>query len=581
MNNAYEFSQRRKTGTMSLRTNLLSFRLVWETPLRIYKLLILLVFVIFLTAFRPVAADAVAEALSDRMDELLFGGDLEIDGAGIGGRDVIPDMYASRNFEPLWTDDARIQELLAMLETAPDHGLDPDDYHVAQIRSLVAQRQSSDFALDVADLDILLTASLLRFGYHQLFGKVNPATLDSNINFRREFLYDEGPVKAIPKVIASPEPLEEQLNAAIPRGPLYRAMQQALVNYRAIAAAGGWSTVPPGAALHKGDQDPRVVHLRRRLAVTGDLPPDADVASSAFDEDVEAGVIAFQDRHALDADGVVGNKSYRAMNVPVQTRIDQIRMSLERLRWVRGELSERFVVVNIAGFRVFVINNQQFVWESRVMVGKAYRQTPVFRGDIRYMELNPTWTVPPGILRNDILPAVKRDPGYLEKKNISVIDRDGKIVDPATVDWQAYSKGVPYTLRQEPGPNNALGRIKFIFPNQHFVFLHDTPSRGLFDRTERAFSSGCIRVEHPIRFAEVLTNLDNQPNWDEAALHEVLDTRQTRRIHMKTPLPVLILYLTASLDTGNRVRFLRDVYDRDAKLLEALDGEVRIELPEA
>jgi murein L,D-transpeptidase YcbB/YkuD len=566
---------------MSLRTNLLSFRLVWETPLRIYKRLILLVFVIFLTAFRPVAADAVAEALSDRMDELLFGGDLEINGAGIGGRDVIPDMYASRNFEPLWTDDARIQELLAMLETAPDHGLDPDDYHVAQIRSLVAQRQSSDFALDVADLDILLTASLLRFGYHQLFGKVNPATLDSNINFRREFLYDEGPVKAIPKVIASPEPLEEQLNAAIPRGPLYRAMQQALVNYRAIAAAGGWSTVPPGAALHKGDQDPRVVHLRRRLAVTGDLPPDADVASSAFDEDVEAGVIAFQDRHALDADGVVGNQSYRAMNVPVQTRIDQIRMSLERLRWVRGELSERFVVVNIAGFRVFVINNQQFVWESRVMVGKAYRQTPVFRGDIRYMELNPTWTVPPGILRNDILPAVKRDPGYLEKKNISVIDRDGKIVDPATVDWQAYSKGVPYTLRQEPGPNNALGRIKFIFPNQHFVFLHDTPSRGLFDRAERTFSSGCIRVEHPIRFAEVLTNLDNQPNWDEAALHEVLDTRQTRRIHMKTPLPVLILYLTASLDTGNRVRFLRDVYDRDAKLLEALDGEVRIELPEA
>ncbi len=545
------------------------------------KRLIVLVFIVFLAAFRPVAADAVAEALSDRMDELLFGGDLEIDGAGIGGRDVIPDIYASRNFAPLWTDDVRIQELLAILETAPDHGLDPDDYHVEQIRSLVAQREGSVFALDVADLDILLTASLVRFGYHQLFGKVNPATLDSNINFRREFLYDEGPVKAIPKVITSPEPLEEQLNEAIPRGPLYRAMQQVLSDYRAIAIADGWPAVPAGATLHKGDRDPRVVDLRRRLAVTGDLPPDADVASSFFDEDVEAGVIAFQDRHALDADGVVGNQSYRAMNVPVQTRIDQIRMSLERLRWVRGELSERFVVVNIAGFRVFVISNQQFVWESRAMVGKAYRQTPVFRGDIRYMELNPTWTVPPGILRNDILPAVKRDPGYLEKKNISVIDRDGKIVDPATIDWQAYSKGVPYTLRQEPGPNNALGRIKFIFPNEHFVFLHDTSSRGLFDRPERTFSSGCIRVEHPIRFAAMLTKLDDQPTWDETALQEVLDTRQTRRIHLKTPLPVLILYLTASLDTGNRVRFLRDVYDRDAKLLEALDGDVRIELPEA
>lgn len=214
------------------------------------------------------------------------------------------------------------------------------------------------------------------------------------------------------------------------------------------------------------------------------------------------------------------------------------------------------------------------------MVGKPYRQTPVFRGDIRYMELNPTWTVPPTILRKDILPAVKRDPGYLAEKNISVIDRDGKIVDPSTVNWQDYTRGVPYTLRQKPGPRNALGRIKFIFPNEHFVFLHDTPSRGLFDRAERAFSSGCIRVENPMAFAELLMDLDNQSDWDQAALEKVLDTRQTRRIHMKTPMPVLILYLTASVDTGNRVLFMRDVYDRDAELLQALDSDVRIELPE-
>ena len=545
------------------------------------NILILIAFIFISSTFQPVSADAVAEALSDRMDELLFGGDLEINGAGIGGQDVLPEIYASRSFEPLWIDDARIQELLAMLDTAPEHGLDPNDYYVEQIRSLIARTQAAGSALDVANLDILLTAALTRFGFHQLFGKVNPATLDSNINFRREFLFAEGPVAAIPQVIASPEPLQEQLDKAIPRGPVYRAMQKILVDYRAIAAAGGWPGVPAGATLHKGDRDPRVVDLRRRLAVTSDLPPDADVASDVFDEDVEAGVIAFQDRHALDADGVVGNKSYEALNVPVEARIDQIRLSLERFRWVREELSDQFVVVNIAGFRVFVIRDQQFVWESRAMVGKTYRQTPVFRGDMRYMELNPTWTVPPGILRNDILPAIKRDPGYLQTKNISVIDRDGKIVDPATVNWQKYTKGVPYTLRQEPGPTNALGRIKFIFPNEHFVFLHDTPSRGLFERAERAFSSGCIRVENPIAFAEVLMGLDNQSDWNEAALQDVLDTRQTRRIHLKTPLPVVILYLTASIDTGNRARFLRDVYDRDAKLLKALDGDVRIELPEA
>ena len=545
------------------------------------KRLILIAFIFISSIFQPVSADAVSEALSDRMDELLFGGDLEINGAGIGGQDVLPEIYASRSFAPLWIDDDRIQDLLAMLDTAPEHGLDPDDYYVEQIRSLIARTQAAGSALDVANLDILLTAALTRFGFHQLFGKVNPATLDSNINFRREFLFDEGPAAVIPQVIASPESLQEQLDKAVPRGPVYRAMQKVLVEYRAIAAAGGWPEVPAGATLHKGDRDPRVVDLRRRLAVTSDLPPDADVASDVFDDDVEAGVIAFQDRHALDADGVVGNKSYEALNVPVEARIDQIRLSLERFRWVRGELSDQFVVVNIAGFRVFVIRDQQFVWESRAMVGKTYRQTPVFRGDMRYMELNPTWTVPPGILRNDILPAIKRDPGYLQTKNISVIDRDGKIVDPATVDWQKYTKGVPYTLRQEPGPTNALGRIKFIFPNEHFVFLHDTPSRGLFERAERAFSSGCIRVENPIAFGEVLMGLDNQPDWNEAALQDVLDTRQTRRIHLKTPLPVLIIYLTASIDTGNRARFLRDVYDRDAKLLKALDSDVRIELPEA
>lgn len=545
------------------------------------KQLILIMIILFSSAFQPVWADAVSEAISARIDELMFGGDLEINGAGISGQTVIPTIYADRDFQPLWTDPARIQELQAILETAVDHGLDPGDYYVDEIRSLRASIEASGSAFDVADLDILLTEALARFGFHQLFGKVNPATLDANINFRREFLFEEGPAVGIPAVIESDKPFADQLEAAISRGPLYRSLQNILADHRAIAAAGGWPQVRDGAALRKGDQDPRVADLRMRLAVTGDLPPEADVSSTLFDDDVEEGVVAFQDRHALDADGVVGKQSYAAMNVPVEARIDQVRLSLERMRWLRGEIGNQFVAVNIAGFRVFVVRDRQIVWEARAMVGKPYRQTPVFRGDMQYMELNPTWTVPPGILRNDVLPAIKRDPAYLANKNMSVIDRDGKRVDPATVDWQKYTRGAPFTFRQEPGPNNALGRIKFIFPNPHFVFLHDTPSRGLFDRAERTFSSGCIRVENPMEFAEVLAGLDQQSNWDQPALQEVLDTAITRRIHLKTPMPVLILYLTANLDTGGRVRFLKDVYERDAKLLEALDGDVRIELPEA
>ena len=211
------------------------------------------------------------------------------------------------------------------------------------------------------------------------------------------------------------------------------------------------------------------------------------------------------------------------------------------------------------------------------MVGKHYRQTPVFRGDIAYMEFNPTWTIPPGILRNDTLPAIKRDPGYLERNNIRVIDRNGKFVDPDSVDWQQYSRGVPYTLRQDPGPNNSLGTVKFIFPNSHFVFLHDTPHRELFDHPERAFSSGCIRIEDPLKLAELL--LDDPGQYSRTDLQAFLDTRVTIRVNLRPRIPVFIVYLTADLDQHGRVRFLIDIYNRVAAVLQALDGPVTLKPP--
>ena len=288
---------------------------------------------------------------------------------------------------------------------------------------------------------------------------------------------------------------------------------------------------------------------------------------------------SFQRRHVIDDDGIAGAQTFEAVNVPVQTRIDQLRMSLERMRWIESELSNDFVAVNIPEFRVFLVRDRNIVWSGRAQVGKPYRETPIFRGDIQYLEINPTWTVPPGIFRNDILPKLKQDPSYVVNKNISVIDRDGRKVDPFSVDWSQYSRGVPYTLRQEPGPNNALGRIKFIFPNEHFVFLHDTPSRGLFDRSARAFSSGCIRVENPLELAELL--LRDPDKWSQADLQAVLDSRQTQRVNLRPREPVLILYLTASLDLDGGIRFAKDVYGRDAELLAALNGPVRLDPPAA
>ena len=333
--------------------------------------------------------------------------------------------------------------------------------------------------------------------------------------------------------------------------------------------------MPTGPALKPGGADPRVSPLRERLGITGDLVARGAGSGDFYDADLERAVRRFQDRHALSVDGVIGRQTLAALNVPLQARIDQLRLSLERARWVLESVVPRYVAVNIAGFRAAMVREGNVVWTARVVVGRAYRQTPVFRGEMQYLVLNPTWTVPPGILRNDTLPKVKQDPAYLRRENIRVIDREGRWIDPLSVNWRAYGGSVPYTLRQDPGANNALGRIKFVFPNPHAVYLHDTPARNLFEQPERTFSSGCIRVEDPFRLAELL--LDD-PKWTRQTLQHAVDAGNTQVVRLE-PVPVFILYFTASVDPDGTLRFYKDVYQRDAGLLAALNGEVRIDLP--
>ncbi|MFC1688176.1 murein L,D-transpeptidase, partial [Pseudomonadota bacterium] len=383
------------------------------------------------------------------------------------------------------------------------------------------------------------------------------------------------PAQTMEEILAA-DSLQGFIELAAPSGPYYQRVQYWLKAYRQMAAQGGWPQVSEGATLRLDDSGPRVTQIRARLAASGDLPAGKDTRSPRFDEELKAAVKLFQERHSLDADGIVGKQTIATMNVPIAQRIDQLRVSLERLRWVNQEAADTLVAVNIAGYKAFFYKEGELQWTTRAMVGKTYRRTPVFRGDIQYMEFNPTWTIPPGILRNDTLPAIKRDPNYLASKNIRVINRNGKFVDPATVNWDQYTKGVPYTLRQDPGPNNSLGTVKFIFPNKHFVFLHDTPHRELFDRPERAFSSGCIRVEDPLTLAELLLD---EPGYKRSELEAVVASRETQRISLEKPIPVIIIYLTASVDGDGNVLFYRDVYSRDQRVLNVLDGAVIIDPP--
>lgn len=518
-----------------------------------------------------------AETVQQDIERLLRTDDLSINGVEILTPAILLEVYEDHEFAPYWTNPARIKELMELIGDSADHGLKPSDYGYAALEQILQRRLASPSDEIEAEVDILLTESLLRYGYHRRFGKIMASTLDPDINFRRENFYQQPRSVTLEQVMETSS-LTDFIEMAAPTGPVYRQLQDRMKLYRDIAEKGGWPTVPEGPTLRAGDNDARVVDIRKRLAATSLNENNHDLASTQFDKALKDAVRAFQTRHLLGQDGIVGKQTVAALNVPVEYRIDQIRTSLERLRWVKQEAVNSMVVVNIAGFRAFFFKDGAIEWDTRVMVGKNYRQTPVFRGDIAYLEFNPTWTIPPGILRNDTLPAIKKNPDYLASKNIRVIDNKGKFVDPSTVDWNKYTRGVPYTLRQDPGPNNSLGTVKFIFPNKHFVFLHDTPHRELFSQDQRNFSSGCIRVQDPFRLAELI--MDDPAKYNRTTFESIVDSRKTQRINLATKMPVIIVYLTASIDGDGEVRFYNDIYNRDQKVLDALDGPVVIEAPD-
>jgi murein L,D-transpeptidase YcbB/YkuD len=525
----------------------------------------------------PALAAATAAAIEARVATLADGRGGYVRGLPVASGDLLPRFYAARGYAPAWSDPARVAELLDLLATAPAHGLATVDYNLDTLRALWAGGAVAADPAAAADLDLLLTESLVRFGYHQRFGKVNPKRLEPDWNFSRRYRAGQDPLSTLAAAVAAPS-LGGFLADWVQRQPLYPVLQQKLAEYRGIAARGGWPEVPAGATLRVGDRDARVAVLRERLRVTGDLAAEAPapVFADLFDAPLLVAVQAFQERHALAADGIVGPGTLAALNVPVAARIDQLRLTLERARWVGDDTPGEVVVVNIAGAEVFVARDGVVTWWRRAVVGKEARQTPVFRGTMSYLELNPTWTIPPTILRQDVLPKVRRDRGYLAANHIRVLDLKGRPVDPGAVDWNARS--FPYVLRQDAGPDNPLGLIKLMFPNRHDVYLHDTPARAsIFAQSRRTFSSGCIRVEDPFELAAIV--LDEPERWTAASLRASLADGKTRRVSLKRPWPVLLLYWTAALDARGRVRFLPDVYGRDPAVLAALDGDVRLEFP--
>ncbi len=539
-----------------------------------------LIATVFFVCFSPASAQqtAVSEAIRVEIEQLRETGILSIGGVDIAAGNLLAEVYENRNFAPNWTREEAGQ-LLAAINDAYLDGLDPADYHFEEVEYVYEELGKGNLQSphEQAALDVMLTDSLFRLGYHLHFGKVNPQNLDSNWNFRRE-LRDEGPAVTMQEAMDAPS-LQAFFEQFVPRGPLYQQLRKALAEHRALAEAGGWPTISEGATLKPGATDTRVPQIAARLAATGDID-DASAYSSSdtYDDGLEAGVRKFQARHGLDSDGVIGPATLRAMNVSVEDRIEQIRVNLERARWVFDDIEPHFIIVNIAGFKAYVVRDGEIEWQTQVQVGRTYHQTPVFRDEMKYVVFNPTWTVPYSIATKEMLPRIKNDPTYFDTRDFDIKDRSGALVDPKSVDWSQLSRAnFPYTFVQRPGPRNALGRVKFIFPNPHSVYMHDTPSKSLFGRAERAFSHGCVRTQNPFDLAELLLA---DKGYDQARIQQTLDSLETTTVYLSEPLPVFLLYWTAEIGRDGDMMFYTDVYERDARIASKMAEPFKAELPQ-
>lgn len=521
------------------------------------------------------ASNAISQAIRSDIESMHDAGAKALTVGALNLAQAVAQFYEARDFAPAWDDATRIEQLFIELENLRSDGLEPEDYHLSQLRGQFARLPKlhadsplteAGAAQQRADFDLLATNAYLRSLAHLFRGKVKPATESAQWNFTLNDVASSEAMKLVNEGIVNND-IAAAYQRTRPQHPFYARARIALARLRAMAAQGGWPQINNTVTLKPGDHDPHVIALRKRFfPVTANT---TDPEDDFYDDTLAEAVRKFQREQYLDDDAAIGPATRAALNVPIQQRIDQVRVNLERGRWLLHELQGDFVLVDVAGYKIYFYKDGQQVWRSNVQVGKPYRSTPIFKSKITYITFNPTWTVPPTILRNDVLPKVRRDLGYLAKNNMRVLDNRGRELDPRTIDW---TKPGNITLRQDAGDDAALGHVVIRFPNDYAVYLHDTPHRELFYNSQRAFSSGCIRVERPLELVEWLMN--DPEKWNRAAIDEAIAAGKTRNVDLAKPVPVLLAYWTIDLFETGDIGFKPDIYDRDPAVLKALNARL-------
>jgi len=465
-------------------------------------------------------------------------------------------LYKRLGQTPLWlVDDGLAKDRAAAIVNtalhASDDGLRIDDYPIADLANALTtlRRNPKPTAEQYADADVLLTATYAALGEDYLTGQVDPKSVSQSWHIDP---HDENVDSALVRTLTK-LPLDSSIAAMRPQDPEYAELQKELVRYRDIVTKGGFPAVPGGKALKRGDRDsaPRLAALRARLAAEGITVPADSGTAGVFDAGLAAGVAQFQARHGIVVDSALGSETLNALNVPAAYRLGQIAANLERDRWMPRSLGQRYIIVNVPAFQLTAYDGGRKALEMKVIVGQEYedKATPVFADSMETVVFRPYWNITPDIQAKETQPKIDANPGYMAQNNL-----------------EYYKDGGVTRIRQKPGPENSLGLVKFLFPNDFNIYLHDTPQKELFDKDVRAFSHGCIRVEKPVELASWVLG------WDQSKVQEYEQGKDNNAVRVPRKLPVYIEYATAYVKDG-QLYFGNDLYHRDDELVKAVaDG---------
>jgi len=510
--------------------------------------------------------DALADVRSILASEQ--NAEIPIAGEKLVSEHFVDHYYAMHDYKLVWSNYADIDSVIRVLENSIYEGLIPNDYHLDALKKLRLDISADDNAGSRNQFDVLLTDAVVTYALHMLNGKVDPASLSSDWD------YSQVQVEEMALNIA----LDQHLKAGTVADSLanfatnfsgHSALKKLLKKYLDLEASGTFTplSVKPNQ-LNAGSRHAEVALLAQRLVELGDLDASQVPVNDIFSTQLFEATKRFQKRHQIPQSGRVDKATLAELNTPFSTRADRIRVNLERGRWISQIKANEFIVVNIPSYNLHYFRNGERIWQTNVVVGKDQTKTPIFTRKLRYIEFNPTWTVPRSIIPS-IITKTQADLSYFTDRRYYLMNRKGQRVNGDSVNWDKFSKNrFPYWIVQEPWKNNSLGQVKFMFPNEHAVYLHDTPAKGLFDMNERAFSHGCIRVSNPMKLAEII--LSDQ-GYGASKIRDVVESEKTTRVNVTRDIDVLLMYWTAFSNDGVAV-YHDDIYGRDSPLLKALNA---------